>query len=308
MQEEKEHMEFNLFAEMVRHKVQREIADMAEVRVKRIMKNNSVKVACLTFTDRKSGLTPTIHLDVFYEKYRKGMSMEEIAKQMISCYQKTKVMDDQNFSYLHKWQCVRPLVAYKVVNRERNGEMLAKVPHKDFLDLSKVFYICLKELGGTILIDHQLCKQWGIGMEELEEAAEVNTPKLQPTRLQEMENLMVELFGADLCEFFGVDVAEGIEKEQDMYVLTNDARLFGAAAILFPGELQKIAERLDNDLYILPSSIHEVLLLPVLEDVDLDCLKEMVHEVNETAIISEELLSDRVYIYRRDIQQIDFAA
>lgn len=223
--------------------------------------NNGVrinKMTCLTFIDRKSGLTPTIHLDDFYEKYRAGMSMEEIVKQMISCYQKTKVMGSPNFRYLYEWQCVRPLVAYKVVNRERNGELLAKVPHKDFLDLSKVFYIYLKEVGGTILVDHQLCKQWGIGMEELEEAAEANTPKLQPTRLQQMENLILELFGEDLCEFFG------------------------AAAILFPGELQKIAERLNNDLYILPSSIHEVLLLPVLEDADLDFLKEMVHEVNET--------------------------
>lgn len=301
-------MEFNVFAEMVRQKAQRKIADMAEVRVKRILKNNSVTVTCLTFIDRKSGLTPTIHLDDFYEKYRAGMSMEEIVKQMISCYQNTKVMDGQNFSYLHKWQYARPLVAYKVVNQERNGELLAKVPHKDFLDLSKVFYIYLKEIGGTILVDHQLCEKWGIGMEELEETAEENTPKLQPVRLQHMEKLMLELFGEDMVEFLGEEVAEGIEKVQDMYVLSNDSRLFGAAAILFPGELQKIAERLDNDLYILPSSIHEVLLLPVLEDVDLDCLKEMVHEVNETSIIPEEMLSDRVYIYRRDVQQIEFAA
>lgn len=301
-------MELNVFAEIVRQKVQMRIAGVAEVGVKRILKNNSVTVTCLTFTDRKSGLTPTIHLEHFYEKYRAGMSMEEIVKQMISYYQNTKVMGSPNFSHLYKWQYARPRVAYKVVNRERNGELLAKVPHKDFLDLSKVFYIYLKEIGGTILIDHQLCKQWEIGMEELEQAAEANTPKLQPTRLQHMEKLMIEIFGEDLMEFFGEEVAEGSEKEQDMYVLSNDSRLYGAAAILFPGELQKIAERLDNDLYILPSSIHEVLLLPVLEDVDLDCLKEMVHEVNETSIVPEELLSDRVYIYRRDVQQIELAA
>ena len=92
------------------------------------------------------------------------------------------------------------------------------------------------------------------------------------------------------------------EEESDefgMYVLSNSSKVFGAASILYPDVLKNFAEKLDRDLYILPSSVHEVILLPKRSETEWETLQEMVKEVNATQLEEVEILSDSVYSYTK---------
>ena len=89
-----------------------------------------------------------------------------------------------------------------------------------------------------------------------------------------------------------------------LYLLTNQMGYNGAAAILYEGVLKNFAEEVGKDLILLPSSIHEVLLLPDNGDSDYEALSALVREVNEAQVRREEWLSDHVYRYLKEEDRI----
>ena len=96
----------------------------------------------------------------------------------------------------------------------------------------------------------------------------------------------------------------------EMYVLSNKLKIHGATSIVYPGLLEDIAERLCSDLIIIPSSIHEVLIIPESYIDSQDNLppdyESMIREVNETQLTDDEVLGDCVYHYRRDTKTLEF--
>ena len=105
-----------------------------------------------------------------------------------------------------------------------------------------------------------------------------------------------------LEELMGVQVEE---RELSFYVLTNKDKMFGASAMLYTEQMKRLAYRLQSDLLILPSSVHEVLLLPDDHDREYDFYRQMVQEVNATQVDPEEILSDSLYRYDREKAEIE---
>ena len=93
----------------------------------------------------------------------------------------------------------------------------------------------------------------------------------------------------------------------NMYVLTSKDSIFGAISMFYPNGLKELAKELGSDLYILPSSIHDVIVLPAQEEIDADMLKDMVHRVNKDYVDVEELLSDSVYYYKKESDSLSIA-
>ncbi len=176
-------------------------------------------------------------------------------------------------------------VVYQMVNREANIEALEEMPHIQILDLAAV-YCCLfgLENGCTFKldVDCEICRQYGIRDGELEAAAMRNTEKMG---------------------FFAIGLDEAIgmpEIALSIYVLTNRERLYGASVMLYEGYFRILAEQMGTDLYILPSSIHEVIAVPV-KGMDPADLQDLVKETNSTEGMMEphEVLSNNVYKYGR---------
>ena len=90
-----------------------------------------------------------------------------------------------------------------------------------------------------------------------------------------------------------------------MYVLTNTEKSFGASAVLFPAVLKAVREHLQSDYYVLPSSIHECIIIPADENLNPAALHEMVKEINEEHVAPEELLGDSVYFYSQKKQRLE---
>ena len=140
------------------------------------------------------------------------------------------------------------------------------------------------------LIYNSHLEMWGITKEKLCEAARKNTPELFPPEFAGMEEILGEAFRE----------REGEEEDRlPMYVLTNRERRFGAVNILYDGVLAEIAEKLQDDLYILPSSVHECIIVPRCVSSSQEELEEMVRSINCTQVLPEEVLSDHVYCYER---------
>ena len=143
---------------------------------------------------------------------------------------------------------------------------------------------------------------WGVTKEEVLKQAAENTPKLMQPQIKKMEDTIRELFaigeGEETKEFeiFMNEMREN-EMRIPMYVLTNQKNLYGAACMLYEGVLEMFSQELGEDVYILPSSVHEVILVPASIAFPVKELKEMVKEINETQIPKEEVLSETIYKY-----------
>lgn len=189
-------------------------------------------------------------------------------------------------------------ILYQLINYEENRSLLERTAHIRYLDMAIIFYywkdVNDRSLGARIVSSRQM-EAWGYTLEELERAAALNTPRLFPVSFQPIEELMRELIGEDLWDTEQVDSVL-----IPMHVLTNQSKLFGAASILYPKVLWAVSHTLQDDLYILPSSIHECIIVPMSIKYSRNELQKIVREINETQVPKAEILSNHVFIYRKN--------
>lgn len=192
-------------------------------------------------------------------------------------------------------------VAYRLVNYEANRKLLEDVPHVPFLNLAKVFYVAVysEEFGnGSILIHNNHQQLWGVTTEELNEIATENTPKLFPAEILSMEEVLRKA-APEMARSFD------IPEQETPYMISNMEKSYGAAVMCYPSIIKELAERRQSDLIIIPSSVHELLVLTYEEDIE--AFRWMVRDVNATQLQPEEVLANSVYVYRRETNSISIA-
>ena len=177
-----------------------------------------------------------------------------------------------------------------------------------FSNLAIVFYYVVDEPPfygkASILITNVHLKYWKIDEEELYQNAIRNTPFLLPPQIQNIEDVMRDIMKSELTQDETIEEMMnrlkkdllGIDKVP-MYVLTNNRKLQGAACMLYPGVIRKFAKTLNKNIYILPSSVHEVILLAEDASSNKKDLLSMVTEINATQVDECEVLADSVYFY-----------
>ena len=268
-----------------------------------IKKTNDV---CLHGIEIKTenNVSPVIYIDSSYEKYDEGNisfadSVSEIAAQVKSAIQNTPDKYADVTSWIDNYEEVREKIVMSVVNTERNKDYLSDKPHMDKEDLSVVYKVKLDK-EGYIAISNSLTENWGgISVEQLHEIAEENQKKLSSIKVISMSDTLKEL-GAEFPDFLLPD------PKQEQYVLTNADKSFGAIAMFDKDALSSVAEKVESDLYILPSSIHEVLVVSS-DFYDLNDVKNMVKEVNDTVVSENEILSYNVYRFDSKTKELTIA-
>ena len=249
-----------------------------------------------------TNLSPTIYLNYFYETYQNGVEFSSILDTILHTYQSNKPRGKIDTSFFTDYANARPHIAYKLIHYERNRHLLADLPHFRYLDLAIVFYCLVSSSpsgSATILIRKDHLHFWNISPTQLFDAAKENTPRLLSYDLRNMNDLMEELLAPAHSALSDPDIKKEDAAICPMYVLTNQNKLNGASCILYEHLLEHFADRLCCDLYILPSSIHEVILIPATSDTSYQELSQMVQEVNDTQVSPEEILSDHVYYFSR---------
>ena len=254
-------MTYCQFVQEVKEKVKEGVKADQSVTLYTSVKNNGVKRTGLMFSEQGINVAPAIYLESFYEDYQKGQRLEDVADEILVLYGKVKAD--------HSWEedC------FQCYEKVRDRIVLVDV-----------------NVHGTVslLIREPLLLEWKVSVKELYDQALQNTPSLFPYEFRALRAVIEEVFPSDRQS-----------EEEYMYVLSNRFQSFGAAVILYPNRLKQIGCVMDDDYYVLPSSVHEVLIVPAEYVRNRQMLDEMVREVNQICVEEEEILSDHAYYYDR---------
>ncbi len=293
-------IDYERFKELLKEYIPEEIPG-AEVCIRQVLKNNDQKLDCLTIHEADSNISPTIYIRYYYDLLEQGESFRNVLNRILELYRRNRVMGQIDMSFISDFEQVKSRIIFDLVSFEKNQELLQDVPYKSYLDLAIVFRVLLDikdDESSSILIHTNHMKMWGVTVDDLMQQAEKNTPKLLPPVIENMAEVLGKLM---TIQPLGPDMMDPafLDENFPMFVLTNRTHLNGAGCMLYRDLLQSFAERVDSDLYVLPSSVHEVLLVPTTIDTSLDLLTSLVQDVNATEVKAGEVLSGHAYYYSR---------
>lgn len=306
-QEEKDEREREDFFALVRECVSKYMGEDYQVTLHTVEKNNGLCLHGLIIMEEGKNAAPTIYLEDYYCDYAEGKSMGEIVERIVQVYEEHRDKLNIDFSFFSDYEKVKPHIMYKLLNYKANQKLLEDIPHMNYLDLAVVFYVKIDDdvIGnGSVLIHNNHADMWQVNESQLYEVAEKNTPKLLKSCFSSMENVLDEMMGGDIS----ADLLDTEEiSPNDIYILTNRQKLFGASCLLYDGLVKKISDKLSSSLYIIPSSIHELIIIPQKTfPQERENLIELVKTVNSTEVDVTERLSDNVYVYQRDTEEMVF--
>lgn len=237
--------------------------------------------------------------------YQEGKALEQLFEKIaeIACVQTPDFEKDILFDY----EKAKERLIIRVCNVEENKDMLDKIPHECKEDLAITYHILLTQeddYSGTVTVNNDLLKNYGITSEQLHKDAIKSSQKLLPPCLSTMQELLFDAMGTEARNLLTIDKPEINDL---MLVLRNEGQIHGAAALFYPGVLDKIAEIMKGNFYILPSSVHECILLHDEDTVELNNLKDLVREANKTTVGPNEKLADQVYHYDMNEKMFEIA-
>lgn len=300
------------FCENVKLKLQELVDDSTTVRVQKVLKNNNVVRYAAIISEEKSTISPSIYLENYYSDYINGQSLSQICSDILYMHEKYKDGIDFNIDNYFDYNYVKDKLYLKVINKAKNEEFLKNIPYREFCDLALIVYIALEEAKNgqaTITVNNRNLETWNVTKEQVFDAAFMNAYENTPPRLEKITTVMRELLKEKFLDMQDEEVEEEIDRiidlmeendDRGMYVLTNSIKLNGACYIVYEEYLRKFANSINSDLYILPSSIHEILLIPMDCGVDKKELENMVHDINIAELSPGEVLSDNVYEFYRE--------
>lgn len=261
----------------------------ASISIRPIQKNNNVTLDGLTILEEGMNISPTIYLNAYYEAYQNGQTLPALITDILTLYDKNRPIHSIDVRFYTDINNIHSRILFKLIHYKKNEALLNEIPHFRYLDLAIVFYCLISATpagSATILIRNSHLAYWSITRDELFNYAMENTPRLLPHMIQSLADILNPLSDSSLQD-----------NSTAVYVLTNHSKLYGAACILYPDILKEFSLKSGSNLYVLPSSIHEVLLIPSSGSIHPEELNRMVCEVNATQVADEEILSDHIYYY-----------
>ncbi len=309
--EENTLMNYCFFLEQLKSRVSGLVGDEYHVEIQSVRRNNGVMQDCLLIRRPNDMICPNMYLDRFYEQYCEGASIEVVANKLVELYRRAMPGDMIDPEELFNSRTLKERVVYRLINYERNMAFLEKVPHKRFLDLALIYVVIVKNniIGnGAIQVRQDALERFGITLPELDKAAGENTNRLMPADFLSITSLLQE-FGREACVCSYPDLE--LEEESSiapMYVLTNKERQYGACYMTDMEILDRISRELKDDLYLLPSSVHECMIVPAGVWDEPENLSDMVKEINSTQVAEDEFLGNSVYRFRKETKEVCIAA
>lgn len=308
-------MEYEVFKRVVEEKFTEFLPENyqdAQVDIKSVNKVNC-KLDGLLIRVNEPGMhvSPTIYVNDMYEDYivteDLNATLTRAAKDFMNAMEQK---DRINIGELMNADCVKDKIVFQLINTEQNKEMLANMPHRKFEDLSVIYRIMVRiDREGTVStpIRNGLADILGFTEEQMFELAAENTKRLFPPVVKSMNEVMREIFAKDGIPMDMVEqMIDDMPAEQQMYVIGNEKEINGAVSMLYEDRLHELAEKVESDLYILPSSVHEVIAVSA-NMFNPNQLAEMVTKVNVSEVAPDERLSNQVYYYDRGLRKVTLA-
>lgn len=255
------------------------------------MQGQSYTALTVVPADKNIGMN--INVDAMYEQMQYGASYQNVLSHALS--QATAFVQDSpqfDVESLTDYEQTRTKLFVEVVGAERNAAMLNKLPHTQVEDMAIVYRIQVAEKDGEIAstpVSSQLMDAMGVTAEELHQDALANSAMLRPAKVQRLSELLAEMMGVP---------AEVTERSAPpLIVVTTEDKIKGACAMFYPEMMNQLAKEAGGDFFILPSSVHEVLVMPDNGEMSVEELKDMVASINGDVVEPVDVLTDQVYHY-----------
>lgn len=281
----------NMLVEKIAQVVKDIIGNGCEVRAMEVLKNNGIKLPAITVSKPGEPETPAVYIDHLLAEIEAGkVWVSEAAQMIVDTYEERR----ECFPYENRMsrEGILANVEYQLINYAKNRTQLRGLPHRKFLDLAVVYRVPIEsdEPGVSFLVRQGMCDLFGIAAEELDAAARINTEKSGFVTLP-FTSIIAELSGKPEVD---------LDDEPSMWVFTTEKKFNGAAIMLFEAPFKELADRLGCDLYVLPSSVCEIIVLPAVGiNMSTWTLKTMVSDVNGRVVEEDQVLGDSVYRYIR---------
>ena len=235
-----------------------------------------------------------VNLTAFYDMYQEGRTAGDIIHEMadVAAMQAPQM----EYSVFSDYEAAKDRLFIRVTNKETNADVLAGMPHKEVEDLAITYHVLVNHDQNGIAsapVTDDLLRHYGVTAEQLHEDAIANSQRMLPAQLDSMQNMLFGMMTPEASDTLRDEPYPG----STMLVLTNNVQLNGAAALFYPGVMDQAAERLGGDFIVLPSSTHEVIMIPADGMTDFRSLEKMVKDINRSQVAPEERLSDHVYHY-----------
>lgn len=271
----------------------------ARVSIKKETKNNDRSVTLLTIMKPGENINPAIHIDKFVKQIHDGRDLDAVMWEIANIRVTYKC--DKSWT-LNNYEIIKPLLSIQICDTENNIEYLKDKPHIPFGDFSIFYRIQTSYRDDGIVsaaINNDTLKLWGITKERLHKdtiSAEKNRNSVCLYNIEDMLNQAKSKKEPE--NLFGQEQIINT-KQHYMYVLTNRDKTNGAGVLAIDGVLEKIGKSFNSDFYVLPSSVHEVIILPDIIGMDLATCEGIVKDINAAMVAPGDRLSDKVQRYDR---------
>ena len=279
----------------------------AQVRVEEVRKLNENYLG-ITVLNENQIVAPTFNLNQLYEMYQSDpeISMESIMRNITGVV--LDAPEQFELGSITEYENAKKKLFIRVSSAEKNEEMLQNVPHQMREDLAITYHLAIRidDIGvGSTTITNDILKRYGISEEQLHADAMENSPNVRPIHVMVMGSMIEQLMGmepetvlrGEPVQSIAEIISKGMEREDPMFIITNQQTLDGASAIFYPEVMDQIGEGFQGNFFILPSSIHETIVVPDNGEFDYRVLQDMVQTINASEVSPEERLSDHVYHY-----------
>ncbi|SDB12941.1 DUF5688 family protein [Butyrivibrio sp. INlla16] len=295
------------FATDVKDTLERRSGEAYEVETRKVDKMNESYEA-LTVKQQDQIIGVNLNLDSLYKELDDGADygvlVSKAADIASDALQNTPQFDITEFK---DYDTMKDTLAIEVVSAERNKELLETVPHREIEDMAVVYRFVLGGTDngvGSILVTNQMLDNYGISADKLHEDALKNAPEIRPLVIEGMAEVLAKQMGVDDLDLLGLNIPP--EQEQ-MFVASVEGNVHGAGVLAYQNFMDQAAERARGSFFILPSSIHEVLIIPDNGCFDTKSLENMVKEVNATTVDIKDQLTDHVYHYDAEAKVFELA-
>lgn len=293
--------------ENIRHFLPERYADAA-ITLQEVTKNNDQKLTGLLIRTENGEVTPIIYLDQYYEQYQAGQSMDDIFNTIAAVRTADEIVEHFDRGSIADFEHIKDKIICKLVNAEMNEEYLSDKPHKQIEDLAVMYAIDLgSNYGGhmTAPVTESMMKRYGLGIHELHEIALHNLSE-SSIEFKSMKDIIIEMMFPDgIPENYMMASLPFSDMDAiPMYVLTNAEGMNGAAAVLDKRTMESIAVQFGGDFVVIPSSIHEVIVLPFTEDLSQREIEQIIRDVNAEHVAPDERLSDHAYKYDSKLHKL----
>lgn len=285
-------MDYNDFADVLCELISSELPADIYVETREVVKNNGNLRKGIVFIEKDINASPTIYLEYYYELFMSGSDMGEIAREVIKCFYQNRLEKGIDVEFFSDYESVKDRLYCKLINKDMNEGLLNEIPYEDFMDLAVVVYCKLDDCSfgnASITIRNSHLEMWNTQAEDVIKTARENTRSKMDYTVDNISALIKDMF------VFDNEMAD--IPEQPMYVVSNRQKSHGSVFMIYDDIMQKLCEFAGEKYYVLPSSVHEFIIVPAQDDEGRECLDLMVEEVNREHVFTEEILANHAYTY-----------